>query len=157
MLCHVCGCWSKGGRGGVGAWGCGWRPSVQSFGCVFFPSFVGWRWIVASTADRDPLTFLPPLFQRQTRPRWPAPVFTISLCEGGCRSVISSSSLQVPSQRSDTQGRSRAGEPFPETLDTTVRSLRLRFPCCLCAFAVLPQCWLSSLLLCLNKHRLGLG
>lgn len=60
MLCHVCGCRSKGGwRGGGGG--------VLAFGCAFFPSFVGWRWIVASTVDRDPLTFLPPLFERQTR------------------------------------------------------------------------------------------
>lgn len=146
------------GWGGGGAWGMETQcsslwPCFLSFFCWLEMNCCFHCW--QGPADLPPPSFWAP--GTVDRPRWSAPVFTIPLCERGCRSVISSSSLQVPSQRSDTQGRSRAGEPFPETLDTAVRSLRLRFPCCLCAFAVLPQCWLSSLLLCLNKHRLGLG
>lgn len=149
MLCHVCGCWSKGG------WGAG---EVETQCSSLWPCFLSFFcWLEMNCCFhcwQGPADLPPPLFWSARHGGQAAMVSTrvyhLSVWEGlqiGYQFQLSAGSVPA---------KWHAG-PFPKTLDTTVRSLRLRFPCCLCAFAVLPQCWLSSLLLCLNKHRLGLG
>lgn len=118
----------------------------------------GLGWIVASTVDRAPVTFLPNECYKHWTGYHGQGLCLPSLSEWGSRSEISNQ-FQFPAGSLQVRWRTKlisGQKSLSEMLDTSL-GLWSQVSLVLVCICRPSHCWLSSLLLCLNKQWLGLG